>query len=191
MLDILFLQVSFIKWLQRWAMDTTTICSMSTPVKKCVMNALLRNKWFASYSYTAYLIVLIVLFPLLVLLSYGDTDWYYVLEQSTSSWQKHSDWYKFQHDLTQHIFNKLIRSLPKIHKINSWWEAKSVWCCISENTQQFSIKFGLGEAGLVYTKSWQNIVIWLLMEQNNMKIKQNFSWEIFLIWHTLNEIQGN
>jgi len=34
MFDILFLQVSFIKWLQWWAMDTTAIRSMSTPVKE-------------------------------------------------------------------------------------------------------------------------------------------------------------
>jgi len=84
MLDILFLQVSFIKWLQRWAMDTATIRSMSTPVKKCVVYALLWNEWFATHSYNAYLFILIVLFPFLVLLSYGDTEWYYVLEQSTS-----------------------------------------------------------------------------------------------------------
>jgi len=98
-------------------MDTATIRSMSTPAKKCVVNALLWNEWFASHSYNAYLFILIALFPVLVLLSYGDTDWYYVLEQSTSGQQKHSDWDKFKHAMRQHVFNKLICSFPKCMKL--------------------------------------------------------------------------
>jgi hypothetical protein len=45
MFNILFLQVSFIKWLQWWAMDTAAICSMSTPVKEmCYEFSLFYNK---------------------------------------------------------------------------------------------------------------------------------------------------